>query len=352
MSQNEKVAIRIRTLDSPQIPACNLRQIRYCPLVLGLLLALFLCHPAAAVPTRETTVLPPKIQDLPREAPGEPLHWLTDLQEALSLASRSNRPVIVYFYSPECSWCRRLDQDTLQMPETRKALAGFVLARVNVLEDEKTPARYRVRGTPVLVFLSPEGRESFRLEGFVDSLTLKDAVDEILGPKGRTPGQSISEKLELLKANKLPESDWPDLLLALGEQNQREPILQALARMNPPPRAKLVELLEHRLLAVRLGALEILEGWTGDDFNFDPWKEKAQANSDAIQKWKAWLTNADNTNAAPAVYQTLSPEETEAYLRDYLSEDRDRAERAKRMLQRGGASSLQGLQSYLTNNAD
>ncbi len=322
--------------------------------ITGLFLGLLLAATAGAVilPTEtQPSPAPPSASggtpDLLRQFGVEPLKWLPDLDAAQRLAARDNQPVMAYFFSPLCSWCRRMDQEIFASPEIRKRLAAFVLVKINILEDEKTPARFRVRATPTLVFLSPEGRESFRLTGFTENAALLATLDDITANHIQSRDERIQSLIQQLRGQKMPEQDWPELIVAMGNDRYREKIRQALLSSRPPPRAALVRLLQHPLLAVRLGALEALEEFSGDDFGFNPWLDQPADNKDPLQRWLAWSAagNLDNVEqSAPS--SVLSAGEIADSLQDLMAEDSDRSARARRMLARGGASCLEGIDAF------
>jgi HEAT repeat protein/cytochrome c biogenesis protein CcdA/thioredoxin-related protein len=326
---------------------------------LALLCGLLLAGPADALPPDDP--LRPRLRpsadaltnDLFAPFAAEPLKWLPDWDAAQRLAARDNRPLLAYFHSPLCGWCQRMDLEILTAPDVRRRLAAFILIRVNILEDEKTPARFRIRATPSLVFLSPEGRESFRLDGFTQKAALLEALDHVLANRLQSQDERVQSLLQQLKTQTLPEPQWAELILALGNDRQRERIQQALLALRPVPRAHLVQLLQHPLLAVRLGALEILEELTGDSFGFNPWLDLPADNTGPWQQWLAWSAATNQTATdPPALFRVLSAEETASYLQDLISDDLDRSTRARHMLLKGGASTLEGLAAFRAAHPD
>jgi HEAT repeat protein/cytochrome c biogenesis protein CcdA/thioredoxin-related protein len=321
----------------------------------GLLLAVT----AAAIPPRDALRPLPRpsadalTNDLLRQFEVESLQWQPDWDAAQRLAARDNRSLLAYFFSPLCGWCQRMDQEILASPDVRKRLVAFVLIKVNILEDEKTSARFRVRATPSLVFLSPEGRESFRLDGFVDKARLLQVLDEILANRLQSQDERIQSLLQQLQGQKLAEQNWPELAMAMGNERHREQIQQAILALRPLPRQQLVHLLQHPLLAVRLGALELLEELTGDDFGFNPWLDPPTDNKETLQKWLAWSASTNQAGVDPAtLFRVLSSEEIASYLQDLISDNLDRSARARHMLMKGGASSLEGIGVFRAAHPD
>ena len=75
------------------------------------------------------------------------------------------------FWAEWCGWCHRLDRTTYADPAViRRAQDGFIAAKVNVegsRRELEVAARYRVGARlPVILFLSPRGRQLFRVDGY------------------------------------------------------------------------------------------------------------------------------------------------------------------------------------------
>lgn len=327
---------------------------RFCGLkaaLLSLLLALPFAGPALPTPknTLPGGINSRTLQDLVNANQVEALKWNNDLETALALAAKHNKPVLVYFTMPQCAWCRRLDAEVLQNPEVRKRLASFVLVKLDLAVDEKAAARFRIRSTPTLLLLSPEGRETQKLEGYVEKAELLTLLIDALGNQAFKQDERIVGLIEALRGQKFSDTEWPALLLAMPDERYRETITQLVTKLKPLPRLPLVEQLQHPFLAVRLGALELLEELSGEDFGFNPWLDTPAQQAEAIGKWKAWAVKPE---AAPVTqqFQTLTADEVAGYLRDLLADDADRATRARRMLQRGGASAMTGLNTFIEAN--
>jgi thioredoxin-like negative regulator of GroEL len=108
-----------------------------------------------------------------REAPAPPsppsIKWEKDFAEALKKAKKAGKPVIVDFWADWCGWCHRLERTTYADPWVVRKAQDFVAVRVNTEGSRKeldVAVRYHVTSLPTIVFLSPEGRQIHRLNGF------------------------------------------------------------------------------------------------------------------------------------------------------------------------------------------
>jgi thiol:disulfide interchange protein DsbD len=89
--------------------------------------------------------------------------WLHSEDEALALAAREGRPVIIDFWAEWCTACKELDRIAWSHPAVREEAARFVAVKLD--GTESTPAfeaateKYRIAGMPSVIFIDPKGRE-------------------------------------------------------------------------------------------------------------------------------------------------------------------------------------------------
>ena len=274
--------------------------------------------------------------------------WLNNLNSGLSIASREYQPVFVLFTSPGCGWCTRLKKEIFPDPDVVGLLHRFVCVEIDVTENPAVASQFQVRGVPAMRILSASGQIQQSADGFLPPLAFQNFLRSVLDPASVSkPPDSVFTLLKQLDENKLPASDWPNLILAIGNKNTRKLIHGRIFKLNPLPVHSLVAMLSDPRLAVRIGAIEILEEITGDDFDFDPWSD-AEANAKPITRWNEWAASPTSTENAGS--GTLSAEQLRVYLRDIASNDIERSSRAVRMLQNGGASTLQSLDDFLEKN--
>jgi tetratricopeptide (TPR) repeat protein len=107
------------------------------------------------------------------EAPAQPLiaiKWEKKFDEAIKKAKRDGKPLVIDFWADWCGWCHRLDRTTYADPTVIRRAQEFVAVKVNVegsRRELEVCARYRVGSRlPVILFLSPEGRELFRVNAY------------------------------------------------------------------------------------------------------------------------------------------------------------------------------------------
>ena len=108
----------------------------------------------------------------PGESPAPPLvaiHWEKKFDEALKKAQRAGKPLVVDFWAEWCGWCHRLDRTTYADPAVVRRAQEFVAVKVNTegsRRELQVSAKYGVRSLPTILFLSPQGRQLFRVNGY------------------------------------------------------------------------------------------------------------------------------------------------------------------------------------------
>jgi thiol-disulfide isomerase/thioredoxin len=97
------------------------------------------------------------------------IRWEHNFEDAMKKARQLKKPVVVDFWANWCTWCHRLDQSTYIDPIVVKMSADFVAVKVNTeggAREEQVALRYDVSTLPTIAFLTPNGRQVMRLNGF------------------------------------------------------------------------------------------------------------------------------------------------------------------------------------------
>lgn len=276
--------------------------------------------------------------------------WTENLGGALARAGNELRPILLVFSSPDCPWCIRMKSETLAEKEVLTALEGFICVGIDTSRDAQAAREFQVRGVPLTMILSGDGRPQAMAEGFMDKTAFLSFLDGYRkgGGKGDALPPALDNWLKTLQAGEVTATQWPDMMTGLGIKECRARLHQAMLAYAPAPRRDWVDLLRHSQLSVRLGALEILEELAGQTFGYDPWFDP-DANRAALERWRDWA--AGGTNEARQVFAPLTEEQIVGYIRDMASGDRDRSARAVRMLEQAGASVIPVLESWSASGA-
>ena len=100
-------------------------------------------------------------------------------ESALKEAKASNKTVMIIFDQDSCSYCDKFKQDTLSNSQVQEKInSSFIPVVVDVNKDYDLASKYKVFGTPSVVFSDSNGKEIHRIGGYVGA---KDFLEEIKG---------------------------------------------------------------------------------------------------------------------------------------------------------------------------
>ena len=87
-----------------------------------------------------------------------------NLEQATQEARKNDTLVFVEFNTEWCSWCRRLESETLTDRDVRRELGEMIALQLDAeKEGAEAAQRFGVESYPTMIFLDPTGEEVDRI---------------------------------------------------------------------------------------------------------------------------------------------------------------------------------------------
>lgn len=206
-------------------------------------------------------------------------------------ASKSDQPLVLVFGATWCTWCHKLENDTLTDPKVMTAAGQFLWVKIDIDKEHELAARYGVEGVPVTVVLDKQGRVLGKSAGymppakFVDFLTtslanphpeelLADLLDRFLKSETGAEQREATERL-------IGQLARPDRL-------SRDEILTAFRKKGPIVWPLILGFMADERLGFRAAAAGALKHATKGDLPFQPFAD-APLRQQQIDGWQRWL---------------------------------------------------------------
>lgn len=127
---------------------------------------------------RQTTRAKTQAIPSPKSAEPDPAFFL----EALALAKREHKPLVLDFYASWCLPCKRQEQELFPEPEVASLLKHFIFVKIDTDQHTALAKKYGVVSLPDIRLLSSEGVEKKKLAGIQTprsfAVALKDMIAE------------------------------------------------------------------------------------------------------------------------------------------------------------------------------
>ena len=101
------------------------------------------------------------------------IQWHTSLRQAQQQDASFHRPLLVYFESSNCVFCRKLEHTTWSDARVAaRVAAGFVPLRINSRRSAELVRQLGVKVFPTTLVVSPEGLVLGRQSGYLDATAM------------------------------------------------------------------------------------------------------------------------------------------------------------------------------------
>lgn len=98
----------------------------------------------------------------------QPLNWMS-YEDALIVAAKKNKPILLNFYSLWSEECKEIDRNVFSQDSLKNKLKSkYILARI-ILDNKQNSKiakdQFNIKGIPAIIELSPKGKEIRRISG-------------------------------------------------------------------------------------------------------------------------------------------------------------------------------------------
>ncbi len=233
----------------------------------------------------------------------DPVAPPADLPAAMRNAAVRKVPIVAYFSTRQCPWCRKMQVTTLVDRGVQSLLRRFVFVKIDMTDNTIWGAGYGVSGVPATLVLSPDGRVLARRNGYIAPAEMTAFLRPWVGADQAAAGagdetQALIDGLSE-GAPATGGQGWPGLTAAVegiarADRVGRPRLLEAIAAVGPSTWPALCNLMADKRLGVRAAAADALAGATGESLPFDPFANAADRAAH-VAAWRQWVR--DNPQA-------------------------------------------------------
>lgn len=292
-------------------------------------------------------VLPPAaVGSIPSSAIVEPYAppatWGADLDEAIGNARISLKPMLVLFTAPDCPACDQISRFSLANAVLQPLIRTFERVEIDLSKRPELVTLFGIEKIPALYIIDPDGRVKGHLEGYVTAKALKKYLENFL-TRDWSPLE-IDRLIATLASGRASADQWHKALSAMDISDIRGRILDMAGRLSPGDIKILSACLGDKQLAVRLGALDLLEEVNDTIIGFDPWADSdSSGQQDLLGQWLRW---ADAGQGPSATAVELTRDKFDRHLQNLIGDDPQRSRRALQALVRGGQRAARLIEDY------
>jgi thiol:disulfide interchange protein DsbD len=101
---------------------------------------------------------------------GEHVNNTTDLNKAIEQAHAENKSIMLFFDQKDCHYCDEMKEKTLSNSDVISKLnEGYITVFIDINQQPKIASKYKVFGTPTVLFLDSNQKQIGKVEGYVDA---------------------------------------------------------------------------------------------------------------------------------------------------------------------------------------
>jgi len=112
---------------------------------------------------------------------GQDVRWRSDYNSARREAQDKDRPLILYFGTENCFWCKKLEATTFRDPAIAALLnERYIPLKVDANRERMLAEALHIQSYPTLVLAAPDGKILGTLEGYLEAYRLQEHLQRVL----------------------------------------------------------------------------------------------------------------------------------------------------------------------------
>jgi len=100
--------------------------------------------------------------------------------QALAVAKKENKPIVLDFMATWCAPCKRLSDETFVERDVAALLDKCILLKIDTDEHPEIAKHFNVSGLPDIRFLTPDGEEIKKFLGFQEAEPFASELNTLL----------------------------------------------------------------------------------------------------------------------------------------------------------------------------
>ena len=106
------------------------------------------------------------------------IKWRKYDKYAFAEAKEQNKPLYIFVYSDECSWCQKFETESLEKQSIREILKKeFIPVAIDFLKQPELAQKLQIKLVPGNLLLTPDRKKLLKFYGFIN----EQALSEVLG---------------------------------------------------------------------------------------------------------------------------------------------------------------------------
>ena len=104
--------------------------------------------------------------------------WLDDFAEAVTVARKQRKPILIDVYQDDCGGCDKLDDETFADPDVVREIAfRFVPLKLDLFQDREFTRQHQVFWTPTILIADHSGKVRYTSVNYLPPAEFRDILD-------------------------------------------------------------------------------------------------------------------------------------------------------------------------------